>query len=171
MKENTLGHFSVTRGLSEKSIQELVAYSQEDPDIRQFTRDTERFRDEAAVREFLQPETQIYALTDNERLNGIIWFAPKPLPEKEYTKVFDKDAYDTTFAIRLYGEAKGKRLSLPFMKEAFAQLNQDEEHDVWLETIANNSRAVNLYKKFGFDQVSQPDQQNRIVMIYPHKSA
>lgn len=165
MKEKKLHHFEITQGLSEAHIAELVSYSQNDPRIKQFTRDSERFKNTVSVKSFLK-HAHVYTLTDNERLNGIIWFSPKQLPEKEYTKNFDRNAYDTTFAIRLYKGAEGKGLSFPFMKEAFAHYRKVGTSSVWLEVKEDNEKAIHLYQKFGFEQVSQPDAHGRIVMIH-----
>jgi ribosomal protein S18 acetylase RimI-like enzyme len=167
MKEKKLHHFEIAQGLSEANIAQLIDYSQNDPRIKQFTRDSERFKDKEAVETFLQ-NARVYALTDNEKLNGIIWFSPKPLPQKEYTKSLDKDAYDITFAIRLYEGAEGKGLSLPFMKEVFTHYQQETgSQTIWLEVKENNEKAVHLYQKFGFEQISNPDPDGRIVMVTP----
>ena len=59
-----------------------------------------------------------------------------------------------TFAIRIYGSARGLGLSQKFMKTAFADLLQNQKDSqitgFWLETSNENSAAIHIYEKFGF---------------------
>ena len=166
MIKNKLNHFKITNSLSDEHINQLVVYSKEDPDVLQFTRDAKRFVTHEATKQFTD-EADMYALLDNDMVVGIIWFSSKPLPNKQFTKIFDQNKYDTTFAIRLYGEAKGKGLSLPFMKEAFTRFAEEKEKSmgIWLQTRAENVRAIHLYEKFGFKQISDSDTEGCIIMI------
>jgi ribosomal protein S18 acetylase RimI-like enzyme len=166
MAENTLNRFQIVHELTDEHIRQLVAYTKEDTDIRTFTRDDSRFANEEMVKQFTE-HAALYILTNGKNLCGIIWFSPKALPDKLYIKDFEKALYTTTFAIRLYGEAKGKGLAFPFMEEAFLRFqakDTDKQH-MWLQTRAENNHAIYLYKKFGFQQVSQADDENRIIMI------
>jgi ribosomal protein S18 acetylase RimI-like enzyme len=167
MEQNKLQHFTIVRSLSDDQINQLITYTHEDPDVLACTRDAQRFTDFETTKEFLK-KVDFYALLDGETLCGIIWFHNKLLPDKQYKKTVDKELFTITFGIRLYGNAKGKGLARPFMTEVFAQYKQEKgkEMGIWLETRADNSRAMYVYEKFGFTQVSDPDSDGRIIMIY-----
>jgi RimJ/RimL family protein N-acetyltransferase len=165
MTLNKLQPFKIVQSLTDTHINQLVRYSREDQDVLQFTRDAKRFEDSESTKTFIE-RAHVWALIDNDQLCGIIWFDSKPIPEINYTKHFDKESYDTTFAIRLYGNAKGKALSFPFMEEVFTLFYQEHgQKGLWLQTRAENTRAIHLYQKFGFRQISEPDNENRIVMV------
>jgi ribosomal protein S18 acetylase RimI-like enzyme len=163
MSENNLQNFEISEGLTDLQIRQLVAYSREDEGS--FTSDRERFRNEVSARSYLE-WVQIYSLTDGGELKGIAWFGHKSLPARRYTAVFNEDEFETTFAIRLYADIRGQGLALPFMQEVFDRFKQSNgRKEVWLETNIHNIPAISLYKRFGFTQVSEKDEENRIIMI------
>lgn len=164
--EDKLNNYKIVHELSDEHIRQLVAYTMEDADIRWFTRDAQRFADFESAKRFIG-QVKIYALLFDDELAGIIWFTNKLLPNKSYIEEFAHNLYDTTFAIRLYEPAKGKKLALPFMQEAFSQFEEqkNQNYGIWLESRADNSRAIHLYQKFGFRKISEPDSDNRILMV------
>lgn len=144
------------KGITEAQIKQLIEFATSDPEVIRFTSDPERFKDRAAFDLWKQTRADIYTLSDNNGdLLGIIWFEKKPLES-----MLDMN---TTFAIRVYGDARGKGLAYSFMEQAFRDYGAKK---VWLRTSADNPSAINLYTKFGFRIVSKPDSNNKIVMLY-----
>jgi len=146
--------FKFRTGITEKQIDQLIEYSLTDESVGKFTHDKERFGDRKAFDEWTKKGRKITVMTnDNGDLLGIFWdgFMEMPLGDKKYNK---------TFAIRIYGEARGKGLALGFMKNCI------KGKGYWLETKDENVAAKGLYNKFGFKQVSDSDEKGEIVMIY-----
>jgi len=150
-----VNNFIFKSGLTESQINELINYSNTDPQIIQFTSDKTRFATRSDFDSWLnRRHPAIYTLSNKEGdLCGFIWI------EKD-----DKIAgFEFTFAIRLYADARGKGLSFDFMKQAFDDF---KPKTVWLETSADNLPAISTYKKFGFKQITQPDDKGKIIMTY-----
>jgi len=150
----------VQQGILDYQITQLIDYSQTDLDIQKFTSDPKRFATKEAFFQWQQQGRIIYTLIDShQNLLGIIWFGQKDPP-------IDIPA-NFTFAIRIYGPARGQGLSQEFMKIAFADLrkNQTDSHiaGFWLETHSDNSSAIHVYQKFGFKTVDQKD--NSVIMV------
>jgi len=146
--------FKIEKGISEKQIDQLLEYSLLDESVNKFTSDRERFKDRQAFNEWRKKGREITVMTnDDGDLLGIFWegFKEMPLGDKKYNK---------TFAIRIYGEARGKGLSLGFMENCM------KEKGYWLETSDDNLAAKALYSKFGFKQVGEVDKDNKIIMIF-----
>lgn len=149
------------KGINDKQIDQLIEYSQRDENIGKFTSDKERFKNREAFEEWTKKKRTVFTLSDTlGNLLGIIWLGPKPLPTRKYQTKVDSGKYQTSFAIRIYGEARGKGLALDFMKRSI------DTEGIWLEVSEENIAAKSLYSKFGFCQVSQPDENNKIIMIY-----
>jgi len=142
-----VNNFIFKSGITESQINELINYSNTDHQIIQFTSDKTRFADLSAYKLwFSKKNPTIYTLTDkSNHLCGLIWFE------------------GDTFAIRLYDKARGKGLSLDFMKQAFDDF---KPKNVWLKTSADNLPAISTYKKFGFKQTTEPDDKGKIIMTY-----
>lgn len=163
----------IKRGITEKQIEQLVAYSNTDKQILEFTTDSKRFKNKNAFNIWLKKGRTIYTLTGKEdELLGVIWYGKKGMPDdKNFTQDFNKEDFRITFAIRLYGATRGKGLSLWFMKKArkgFIRSKMYREscrEGFWLETYVSNTPAVRTYRSFGYKEVSFPDSQNRIIMI------
>ena len=141
-------------GILEKQIDQLIEYSKTDESVQRFTADAERFKDRKAFNDWKSKGRKIFTLSDEkDNLLGIIWIGQKEI------EVGDKK-YDKTFAIRIYGEARGKGLALDFMKKSV------KEKGIWIECSADNLPAQALYKKFGFELVSKPDKNNKVILVY-----
>ena len=69
--------------------------------------------------------------------------------------------FDTTAAIRLYGEARGKGLSRWFLDVA---LKRYGDANYWLRTSSDNVSAIKTYEGLGFKIASAPDDENKIIL-------
>lgn len=151
--------FIFKKGITNSQIDELINYSNTDEQIIKFTSDKTRFANKESYNSwFNQKNPIIYTLANNSgNLCGLIWFEKNDsIADCEYT-----------FAIRLYADARGKGVSYDFMKQSFDDL---KPQNVWLKCSADNLPATSLYKKFGFQQISQPDENNKIIMVYKNAS-
>jgi RimJ/RimL family protein N-acetyltransferase len=149
------------KGILNKQIDQLIKYSLTDEVIGKFTSDKERFKNKEAFLEWKNKGREIFTLTNkNNDLLGIIWFGFKELPKRDYREEIDLKNYKISFAIRIYGEARGKGLALDFMKKSLKMKG------IWLEVSDGNLAAKNLYTKFGFRQVSSVDKNNKIIMVF-----
>lgn len=153
---DSLGEYKIKKGITEEQITELINYSNSDLDVQKNTLDADRFKDRKNFDEWIKKGKDIYTLVDkDDNLMGIIWFH----------QALNQEApgYETTFAIRMYEGARGKGLSKPFMEKVFSDFGAEK---IWLSTLVDNIPGRKLYEHFGFKQITQPDQDNRIIMIY-----
>lgn len=165
---------SVTQGLTESQIKQLIGYSNDDEVVGAYSSDPRRFKDREAFDKWLSKGRSIYALNDKDgSLLGIVWFGKAAFPDNKLRKEFeniDKDYYSITFALRMYEGARGKGLAKKLTASAFtAYLRSDDYKQaggqgIWLETSQENTAAVKTYETL-FTQVSDPDEHGRIVMI------
>lgn len=141
-----MNNFIFKKNITDSQIAELINYSVTDSQIIKNTSDKTRFADLSAYKSwFTQKKPTIYTLTDkSNHLYGLIWFE------------------SDTFAIRLYDKARGQGLSYDFMKQAFDDF---KPKNVWLKCSADNIPANLTYKKFGFKQTTEPDENNKIIMV------
>jgi len=145
--------FEIKKGILDRQIDQLIEYSLNDESVGKFTSDRERFKNRQAFEEWQQKGREIFTLNNNNNLVGIVWTG---LKEKQ----IGGKKYNKTFAIRIYGEARGKGLALGFMRSCI------KEKGYWLETSNDNLAAKALYSKFGFKEVSKVDENGKIIMIY-----
>lgn len=162
----------VREGLTPPQIEQLIAYSNSDFQVRRYTSDPKRFADKDEFEKWRKKGRSIYALTDEEGLlDGIIWLGEEPLPSRKFTTQVALEKYGITFAIRIYGEARGKHLALLFMHEAIGRYKKGDQYQginnkgIWLETYADNIPALRVYERFGFEKVTEPDGRGRILMV------
>lgn len=161
-----MGRLVVERGITESQVEELAHYAANDPDVIRNTHDSQRFATVEKAKEWTAGDRKIYTLTDSSRkLLGIIWFQELDLPEGDFTEEIKKKDYKNTFAIRLYPPARGKGISRKFMDFCFADAGLTKAK-VWLSTSHKNEVALKLYNKFGFRQVTTPNEENRVIMVY-----
>jgi len=152
----------IQQGIIDCQINQLIEYSHTDPDVQKFTSDPTRFKDRDSFNQWLSSGRIIYTLFDkNNNLLGIIWFGQKEPP-------VPMDA-NFTFAIRIFGPARGQGLSQIFMKTAFIDLLKNQIKSkitgFWLETSVDNFSAIHVYEKFGFKKIDQKG--NKIAMRLP----
>lgn len=149
------------RGITQNQVDELINYSNNDNEVKKNTNDAKRFADRKSYNNWLKIPREIYTLTNlKDELLGIVWFRTQEL----------KENYGITFAIRLYGEARGKGLSEDFLKQAFKEFKnsplykKNSSKKFWLETRRDNIPAIKLYEKFNFKKTNM-ELNGRIVMI------
>lgn len=148
------------KGITQKQIRQLIAYSNSDPQVMKNTNDSKRFANIESFDKWMKIPREIYTLTNkNDELLGIVWFREQDLKSES--------EYGITFAIRIYGKARGKGLSEDFLKKAFDEYKKlrNPSKKFWLETRADNLSAINLYEKFGFKKLRDSDAGERIIMI------
>jgi ribosomal protein S18 acetylase RimI-like enzyme len=163
---NKIGKLTIQPEISKHQIDQLITYSNSDPQVIAFTSDPSRFKDRAAFNKWLEKGRSIYTLTDdNGDLLGIVWFG------QEYLSGYQQCGF--TFAVRTYGPARGQHLASKLITSAFESFQKTDVYQrssqkgVWLETSADNLAAVSTYTKFGFKKITEPDDKNKIIMIYP----
>jgi ribosomal protein S18 acetylase RimI-like enzyme len=151
----------IQQGIIDCQISQLIENSQTDIEVKKFTSDPIRFKDHQSFSQWLQQGRIIYTLIDkNNNLLGIVWFGQKDPPIKVNANF--------TFAIRIYGPARGQGLSQIFMKTAFDDLLKNKKKSkitgFWLETANENFAAIHTYEKFGFKKVSELDGKTIMVL-------
>ncbi|PIR62145.1 MAG: hypothetical protein COU65_04885, partial [Candidatus Pacebacteria bacterium CG10_big_fil_rev_8_21_14_0_10_42_12] len=81
------------------------------------------------------------------------------------------DLYGVTFAIRLYGKARGKGLAKKITDITLSAYMKSDDYRAagsngfWLETSETNLAAVNTYNTL-FTQVSDSNERGKIVMVW-----
>lgn len=164
----------INQGIDERHIAQLILNSQaaDDAGVQSYTSDPRRFGSMEAFEKWTSKGRILYTLTNKDgNLAGIQWFGPEDMPEKPYEEDFDRNRYGCTFAIRLYGEARGKGLARPFMRAVFDNLQTTpdyqriEKNKIWLETRTTNEPALKSYRKFGFFPVYKDEKDT--IMILP----
>ena len=167
--------YKFKKGITDSQLDQLVEYSKSDPVILKFTSDHIRFKDKTSAMKWIS-SVDVYTLTEKAgNLVGITWFHKKLLPsDRDFTIKLDPTDFPITFAIRIYGEARGKGLSEDFMKKSFEKFFSRPRRsraldlrglNVWIETSFDNIPTIKLAEKFGFVKASNPDQRRKIIMI------
>lgn len=170
---NLFGKFQFSKGISVGQINKLIEYSASDNLVLKFTSDSERFKNKHAFDKWNKKGRVIYTLLDaSDQLLGIIWFGKKKMPlGRVLIENVERTHFGMTFAIRLYGIARGKGLSTLFMKKAYSDYIKSEmfknapDQGFWLEAYAHNTPAIRTYISFGFKNISTPDADNKIIMV------
>lgn len=163
------------KGITEKQIDQLIEYTNSDPDIILFTSDLKRFRDRESFNKWREKDRTIYTLADEEgNLLGIFWIgeedlAEEKIPDKNFLLSFNKEDYGVTFAVRVYGKARGKGLAKEFIERSFKEFSPKRK--IWLDTKHDNQRAIKLYEKLGFILATRPDKEGWIIMIQKENEA
>lgn len=145
--------FTLQVGLSAEDAANLKALSCDttDDDLQKFTSDHERFCLGSYEAWYAKGRVPFVLKDEAGALAGFIWFGPKG----------DGD----TFAIRLYHPYRGKRMSFPFARFVIdAYRAKFPDHQIWLETNADNVAGLGLYHKLGFIDAGLTD-GGRIKMI------
>lgn len=152
----------IQQGILDCQIDQLINFSNTDPEVKKFTSDPIRFRDLDSFKKWLQQGKIIYTLTNKQQnLLGIIWFSQKNPPIKINANF--------TFAIRIYPPARGQGLSFIFLKTAFDDISKSKSvsniKNVWLEVSEDNKPAIKTYKKIGFKVFSESTNKDKIIMV------
>lgn len=161
MKEK-LSPFLISEGLLETQVEQLILHTNTDPEIKQYTDDSNRFSTLENFQSWLCKRRKIFTLTDEDGLlHGIIWFGKKPVSPD----------YTNTFAIRIYQSARGTRVAYFFMERVFEKFINSPDYDgkgFWLEVKHSNNKAVRLYEKFGFIRLRDSGEK-RFYILDPKK--
>jgi hypothetical protein len=160
--------YLATGNTNQYMISQLITKSKQ-PHILQYTPSDagRRFVDEHSYQDWLnQGHTVHWLLDESYDLAGILWYRTKQPP---VTLAVFKQTTDT-FAIRLYENYIGKRLSKPFMLLSLQVLRSDlqTEHKtmpgLWLETTVGNEAAISSYSTFGYTEVYRDEEHVLMVM-------
>ena len=147
----------IQHNITDEQIRQLVSYTKKDNQIQMHTHDKKRFLSVESFEEWKDKNKEIFVLTDSSKeLLGLIWFSKERIPGH-----IDSKEFDTTFAIRIYERARGKRLSYYFMQHAFEKVGITK---TWLSVKKTNHIAIKLYKKFGFKKYSNIN--DSVIMTY-----
>lgn len=164
----------VREGITTSQVNQLIRYSNEDDLIKLYTSDPSRFVSREGFEEWRKKGRSIYTLTDQDKdLLGIIWFGGQSIPKRDFIHEFNPEEYGITFAIRIYGRARGRGLAQNFMKRSIGMFQNSgafqaiPNKGIWLETSEDNEPAVKAYLRYGFQKVSEPDPRGKILMILP----
>jgi hypothetical protein len=143
-------------------IRQLIEKSKQ-PHILEYTPNdaANRFINEQTYQTWLDLGHTVHWLLDEHYdLAGIMWYRTKQ-PAVLFPGLGD---IEETFAIRLYENYVGHRLSAPFMLLSLSVLQNDLVKQgkpipgLWLETTIGNEAALKSYSKFGFKEVFRDDQ-------------
>jgi ribosomal protein S18 acetylase RimI-like enzyme len=173
--KDNLGSLAVKQGLTDKQIDQLIEYANSDPKVIEFSSDSTRFANREAYNRWLKKGRSVYSMTDESGdLLGIIWYGREQMPAgKDFSSNVVPGDYGVTFAIRVYGAARGKHLAGKFMLAAQSTYVSSQDYStivskgIWLETSESNIAAVTAYRKFGYRQVTQADDKGKILMVLP----
>jgi hypothetical protein len=124
------------------------------------TRDLDRFSSRERLEKWRQ-DREILCLVDARgSLLGIVWVGEKPMPQRsDYldTDLMRRRGPRLTWAIRLYGAARGFGLSIDFAECALANLlsgRRGRSSSLWHQTKAKNIAARSLARHLGFFEAS-----------------
>jgi ribosomal protein S18 acetylase RimI-like enzyme len=178
--------------LTDKHIDQLIAYSTdtEDEGVQNNTSDKKRFKDREAVLHWREKGRSTTIITNDEGdLLGLSWMGAEDIhvgesdlqtdfviatETRETVRAFNPSQYGVTFAIRVYGEARGKGLSSRLTKRAERQFKKTDAYKAllvdgkihpWLEVSAENTPAVRSYRKSGYVEATAPNDDGKILMI------
>lgn len=168
-----IDELSVFKGITYKQIGELIEYSQKDETILRTTHDKDRFINREAYFSFPPNGKTVYVLSnENGELLGIVWFHYMEIPNRTFTESINKKDCTITFGLRTYGKARGQGYAHNFMRAAFSNFLNSSEYEklgkknIWGDAYSWNIPAIKVYKKFGFKQISEPSNDDRIILLY-----
>lgn len=159
----------IKKGINDAQINQLIEYSKSDESLKKFTGDPQRFATREGFDEFSTHIMAYYVLTDDtDDLLGLIWFDDFALPA---TKGETFRGYGISFAIRIYGDARGKGLAIPFTKKALEDFLKTKDyqlkanHGIWLAVSPDNYPAISTYEKSGFKKIGMWEEKNKLLMV------
>lgn len=163
--------FKIKIGISPNQIKQLITFTHQDKDVQKFTSDLERFNSKKSFNNWLEKGKYIYSLVDTrDNLQGIIWFNEKTPPDDQYSQ--DIKQYKITSGIRIYGSARGKGLGKKLFSTALKHFKSTPEYksirnnSFWCIISTENIPSQKLHQNIGFIQVTKPNRDGKIVMVY-----
>lgn len=169
LREKPIPGLYVRHGITHSQALELITQAHHDPIVAHNTSDTKRFRDAEALSLWLAKGRTIYTLTEGtEKLLGIIWLGDEPLPVQPFTTPIDQTDYDVTLAMRIYAEARGRGLAKAFLVPTLVDYFQNMgtmKKGIWIGTSVDNAPVIKSFGNLGFQQVTNPDSKQKIVMV------
>ncbi len=148
----------VVQGLDKSLAEQLVQLSTQPDILHNCPNDAaKRFSNIQAVQKWMEKGRLALPLVRKSsdgtmKLVGFGWMGPGEPGNDEPTI----NGAKTTFAIRIYDEAKGQGIAKPYTK---AILDAHEvlygNTGVWLETWEDNTAAVKTYENSGFEKVAE----------------
>lgn len=152
---------NVVPEITDPQINQLIEYTNSDPDIRKFTSDLKRFPDRASFENWSKDKS-LYTLSDgSENLFGFIWFEKKQIPIDESQSIDPKE-YQITIAVRIYGKIRGKGYFKKFLEKALEDFK--DSNKFWVSIAKENIASYKAFKKFGFKEIR--NSSDRILMIW-----
>ncbi len=155
--------YKIVRNLDENLVRQILGFSKNDIEIRRNTTDfvegKGRFANTENFEKWLKKERSMFLFLDgNGDLLGLIWFG------KEISQVSGLEDYNSTFAIRLYEKARGKKLAQKFIEQSVGQyLQENTNAKIWLSSEEKNYIANNLYRKI-FKFVGNMENRNYYII-------
>ncbi|MDX1766321.1 MAG: GNAT family N-acetyltransferase [Candidatus Saccharimonadales bacterium] len=140
------------QGIHSEHIDELVHFSLTDELIAEETpRDPdERFITRQSAISYLSSRPHYTLVSENGGFAGLIWFGA----QEWHTDVAESPNY--TFAIRIYGDARGNGYAPEFVNQALLYFIFDKDpNGVWLEYNTDNTAARHLYDKTHWVEIDQ----------------
>ncbi len=170
--------YTLQSGISDSQIQQLLHYTETDPEIQATTADWRtpegkpgRFSSLSAFNTWRDQGKTTYTLVDDQQnLAGLTWFSNKSIDQAKYKEVAVDllKQYQTTLGIRLYASARGQKLAKPFLTEAidtYLELLGQKQLSLWLEVRTDNARAIHLYENIGFQQVTENRDHSQVLLL------
>lgn len=156
LESKTKTTYFVKTGITTVQTRQLIRFSNNDPVIKEYTKDGERFKNLSRFKKWKNKGKTIFILsTKQDKLAGIIWFS------KKVNSI--APGYPHTFGIRIYSDARGSGLAKKFMSICFKEFGSNR---IWLSVKRTNTSAIKLYLDFGFKKVGVGDNPDDLIMTY-----
>ena len=163
----------VKKGIDKKHIKDLIYYSKTDKKVQKYTSDSIRYKSLKSFEKYIsKTKTVCYSLVGkNNDLAGIALFRFKNIPQKRFLERISSEIFGITFAIRIYGEYRGKGLAFGFMSDVFDKFTKSKDYKkkknnkFWIMVSKDNIPAIRTYERFGFVKMTKPDEKGKFLMI------
>lgn len=169
-----LGNLRVVRELDRKLVTQLVNLTNSSNASGDFVSDQDIFGSLEKYLEWRNAETRfVYGLTNEKgELYGMYWLTEVPLPKSnwDFTEDFQHEDYNLAASIRLYGEAKGKRLARQFghliALGDFMEVTAGRYKGIWAIVAEDNASSRGSLQKDGYRCVTSPNEESKLLYIY-----
>lgn len=167
--------YDIVGGIAPSQVEELIQFTKVDltastSDLLYPDGSPGRFSSLSTYQSWYQAGKFVYVLEDRDHhLFGVAWFSYDPQTIRGVT-------YDFTFALRLYGSARGVGLAKPFSKAISAHFFTTADYlnsphrGTWLRTGSDNLPAIKTYQSLGYHQVLGSENEGKITMVLQYQS-